>query len=399
MALGLAFALVGAEVGARALVGAQPLRELPRPGDASGRSSPIERVKHKGLRFALRPGGRQAMIYPSWTPGEPERRVLYAINEDGFRDRRYERPKPAGTVRVAVLGDSFTFGNGVALDETLPKVAERALQGFVPEIPVEVMNCGVGGYDTDQEVGLLEWRVLPFEPDLVVIVYYLNDVFVHSGSGEETEVWQGRWARKLANLLGSRRSEEAPAGDAALGPAGAARLAGSQLLGLVAEGLKAGLTSRAYHANLARAYAPGAHGWRRVLEAFERAVRLGDEHGFAVHLTIFPDLRHALDGSYPFTAFEQQVVAAARECGITVHDTAAALVGRSPAELMVHPADPHGSALCNELLGRALAQELAGTVRRFSRGAPEPRPRNASEDLVDERRVGAIRLEPGDERE
>jgi hypothetical protein len=42
--------------------------------------------------------------------------VEIATNAEGFRD--VERPliKPPGTTRVAVLGDSFVFGSGVAFD-------------------------------------------------------------------------------------------------------------------------------------------------------------------------------------------------------------------------------------------------------------------------------------------
>ncbi len=68
----------------------------------------------------------------------------YHTNSLGFRDREFSVPKPAGTLRMAVLGDSFIEGLAEKQGDTIPKVLERELQTKYKG-PVEVMNCGVRG--------------------------------------------------------------------------------------------------------------------------------------------------------------------------------------------------------------------------------------------------------------
>jgi hypothetical protein len=93
--------------------------------------------------------------------------VGYEIGEHGFRG-----PPPAGDgrPRVALVGDSFTFGIGVGEDDTF----SARLAGD----DREVLGFGVPGYSTDQELLLIEREVLPLEPEVVVLVVCLiNDVF------------------------------------------------------------------------------------------------------------------------------------------------------------------------------------------------------------------------------
>jgi len=97
-----------------------------------------------------------------------------AINAEGFRDREFSPEKPPGTRRIVVIGDSVTFGNLLPVRDTYPKQLEALLRARGE--PVEVLNFGVGGYDTLQEVALLEYKALRFDPDLVVVGYSANDL-------------------------------------------------------------------------------------------------------------------------------------------------------------------------------------------------------------------------------
>jgi len=98
------------------------------------------------------------------------------INSFGFRGRELTIPKPAGTFRVAVIGDSVTLGWGVADDETFSAQLEALLQHRFPDQGIEIVNLGVGGYDTRQEVTLLRRYVARLEPDLALVGFYSNDV-------------------------------------------------------------------------------------------------------------------------------------------------------------------------------------------------------------------------------
>lgn len=102
------------------------------------------------------------------------------INTHGLRD--YERPleKPPGTFRILCLGDSFTLGSEVALDQSYPKVLERFLNQQTAEarqpVTYEVLNAGVGGYGTYQELLFLNEVGLTHRPDLILVQFYANDV-------------------------------------------------------------------------------------------------------------------------------------------------------------------------------------------------------------------------------
>src|ERR1700680_9506 len=99
------------------------------------------------------------------------------INSQGLRDYEYSLTKPAGVYRIMLLGDSTTFGWGVPLNETAAKILERNLNAkHLPGYDhVEVLNAGVGNYDTVQEVTYYETRGRAFHPDLVVLAYFIND--------------------------------------------------------------------------------------------------------------------------------------------------------------------------------------------------------------------------------
>ena len=100
---------------------------------------------------------------------------LVTINSWGFRGREVESPKPRGTFRIAVLGDSIAVGWGVADGETFSAHLERALR--VPGAArVEVVNCAVSGYDTKQEAALFTRFASRLQPDLVLVAFYWNDI-------------------------------------------------------------------------------------------------------------------------------------------------------------------------------------------------------------------------------
>ena len=96
---------------------------------------------------------------------------LCSTNSEGLRGTREFKWHPApGTVRIGALGDSITFGYGVADDESYPAVLEARLgTGF------EVINAGVHGYNTTRALRALKDRLLLYHPHIVVICLGIND--------------------------------------------------------------------------------------------------------------------------------------------------------------------------------------------------------------------------------
>lgn len=125
--------------------------------------------EHRGT--ALRPGAR------GWYREEGEAWV--EINSDGLRDREHRREKPAGTLRIAVLGDSFAAALQVPVESTFWAVLERELATCpaLSPAPVEVINFGVSGYGTAQELLTLRHHAWSYDPDLVILAFLTgNDV-------------------------------------------------------------------------------------------------------------------------------------------------------------------------------------------------------------------------------
>ena len=98
----------------------------------------------------------------------------YAINAQGFRDlANYSHDKPAGTLRVLVLGDSHTLGYEVRQNATFSEIVKRQLAA--KGIAAEVLNTGVSGFSTAEELAFLENEGLRYDPDLVVLGFFRND--------------------------------------------------------------------------------------------------------------------------------------------------------------------------------------------------------------------------------
>jgi hypothetical protein len=133
------------------------------------RAGGVERLDAGMFSYSAQRGWR---LTPGWRGRHRHRDfdVAYGINRHGFRGRFPARP--AGGERVAIVGDSFTFGFGVTNGATFVDQLNRTAGdrcGF--------LNFGVPGYSTDQEWLLVKDRVWAFEPDVIVLVVYLaNDI-------------------------------------------------------------------------------------------------------------------------------------------------------------------------------------------------------------------------------
>lgn len=98
--------------------------------------------------------------------------VLHYHDITGMRRIHPLTPKPEGVFRIAVIGDSYTYGEGVAIDSIYPTLIQRKLS---EDYNVDVINMGVRGYDIASiRKNLLNYFYL-IEPDLVIYGVCLND--------------------------------------------------------------------------------------------------------------------------------------------------------------------------------------------------------------------------------
>lgn len=93
----------------------------------------------------------------------------------GFRsDHEVAATPEEGAFRIVGLGDSITWGECVNREDTFLGVLEGLLSAVRDR--VEVVNAGVVGYSTYQERLMLEARILPYRPDVVIVTYCTNDL-------------------------------------------------------------------------------------------------------------------------------------------------------------------------------------------------------------------------------
>ncbi len=139
------------------------------------------RVAGFGRAVFHRPDGTYGMVLIPGAKGwyRQEGRSYVDVNSAGFRDIEHARLKAPNTLRIAVVGDSFTEAMQVPLRDTFWSVAARELQKCecADGQNVEVLSFGVSGYSTASELLVLQNRVWDWSPDVVVLAFLSgNDV-------------------------------------------------------------------------------------------------------------------------------------------------------------------------------------------------------------------------------
>jgi hypothetical protein len=99
------------------------------------------------------------------------------INNEGFRDRNHGVAKPPGTFRVVVLGDSNAEAFQVPQEDAFWSVLERRLQScpWLSRRPVEVLNFGLSGFGTTQELLTYEKFARKYRPDIVLLAFFIGN--------------------------------------------------------------------------------------------------------------------------------------------------------------------------------------------------------------------------------
>lgn len=100
---------------------------------------------------------------------------LVENNSFGLREREFEVPKPPDVCRIMVLGDSLTWGAGLAVEERYTNLTDHYLHQAFPDRKFEVLNFGVSGGPTTVERDVLHDALLVDSPDLIVVGFVLND--------------------------------------------------------------------------------------------------------------------------------------------------------------------------------------------------------------------------------
>jgi lysophospholipase L1-like esterase len=112
-----------------------------------------------------------------WNPGWS--RDGFSVNSLGMADDEVSVAKPEGVFRIAFVGDSLSasFKLGPRSEIYLNALERRLNRDPQQPYRIEALNFGVNGYGLLQDLRVLETRVPPFEPDLIVVQLCLNDPY------------------------------------------------------------------------------------------------------------------------------------------------------------------------------------------------------------------------------
>jgi hypothetical protein len=121
------------------------------------------------------------------------------INSDGLRDVEHSINKPKDVIRIAIVGDSHEFGEGVELEETYSKVLEKMLKRECSK-KYETIILAVPGYDIWQKIEFLKIKGIKYSPDIIILGIGIDDL-VNTSKLSELYKIERRKIREL-NLTG-----------------------------------------------------------------------------------------------------------------------------------------------------------------------------------------------------
>jgi len=122
--------------------------------------------------------------------------IPISINSDGFRDRDFVVDK--SDHRILVLGDSITFGAGIAASD---RYTEEISRQICPNNRCVVMNLGVNGYQIGNYEAVLNEQISRLKPDLVIIGFCMNDIQTAATVDQVAKARRAGWIETLRGVL------------------------------------------------------------------------------------------------------------------------------------------------------------------------------------------------------
>lgn len=252
--------------------------------------------------------------------------VDVAISSQGLRDRDFAQVPPPGRTRILMLGDSLAFGWGVPQDRTYSKRLEQMLRDGGRD--VEVINTGVGNYNTEMEVAYFLERGAAFKPHYVVLNYFINDA---EPTPQDRSNFLSRNSRAFVYF--------------------ASRVDMAMRMVNVADRTD----WKTYYNSLY-----DEQGVARVAAAVERLAAYCREHGIKLYLANYPELRNPAD--YPFTQVNEKIERIAAANKLPYLSMLPAVRDLRPETLWVTPPDPHPSIVAHEVFAKELYRLFDGVL-------------------------------------
>lgn len=248
--------------------------------------------------------------------------VEIRLNEHGLRGGPLSA-LPSGGRRILFLGGSFTLGWGVPEQETVGARLEKMLSA-IDKQPVQVLNAGVGNYNTERYVSRFFYELSDLHPTDIVVHYSPRDA-------EDLPAGGGNF------LL--RHSELAVTLWAAY----------HQLFD------KAGEQSMVqYYRDV---YQPDSLGVIKMKQKLKQLSDYAKVHGIRIYLAMTPLTYNLVDYKFGFVHDIMRQISA--EYGYIYCDQLSTMKGVPPKEIWAMPTDPHPNGLGHRLMAEAIFPMLS----------------------------------------
>jgi hypothetical protein len=247
--------------------------------------------------------------------------VNIRLNEWGLRGGAVQPMAEQGR-RILFLGGSIALGWGVPEESTVEARLEQALS--VDGRQVQVLNGGVGNYNTERYVSRFFKELTALNPTDIVVHYFLRDAEQLPPGGGNVLLRHSQLAVTL--WIAYHRVVD-----------------------------RTGESSLVDHYR--NVYRPDAPGFTTMQARLKDLAAYAHEKNIRIYLAMTPDVHNLVDYKFGFVHDTMRQIAE-RE-GYAYVDLLPAMRGRSPEELFAMPGDPHPNALGHQLMAEALLPVLS----------------------------------------
>lgn len=251
--------------------------------------------------------------------------VPVEINALGLRDVEFDPDeKPAGQVRTVMLGDSLTFGWGVLAEDTPSKMLETLFNHGGESQRFQVINTGVGNYNTQMETAYFLTKGYKLKPDVVVLNYFINDA-------EPTPRRKRSWLAEHSQAFVVLSSAIDKASRLFFGKS----------------------DWKDYYRGL---YAEDQPGWAGTKDAIHKLAAYCREQSIPLLIVNYPELHELKE--YPFSEVTEAIAAVAAGESVPFLDLTPSVADLEPETLWVSPTDAHPNKIANDRFARAIKKTL-----------------------------------------
>lgn len=152
------------------LVGAEITIRETNPQEVLGWGERRSLEPHPEYGWHLKPNTQVRLRWASYD-------YMVTSNEQGFPAPSFSKNKDPKTFRIITIGDAFTSAEGVDTDQSWPRLMEKDLNQTGKDFKFQVLNYAVTGYGPNQYLAVLKDKIPEYQPDLVVVAFFVNDFF------------------------------------------------------------------------------------------------------------------------------------------------------------------------------------------------------------------------------